>query len=453
MCRTSLNWAKAVADVLISAGQGPRNRRRGRPILGLEQLGERIVPAHLASTTIWNDTDRNHLWSDADNWSAGLPTASNVAVFNQTYSIFSSDDATFDNTVATANQTVAGIQTVNDYLGTLSLVGGFPLTVSSTSDTNTGFQWTTAASISQSTASDVLIITGGGTAANNVWGNGTIGLTTTQSNVYLNGGTTLRITSNASTLGDNLIVGEDLDGGSTVEFYNQAKTLTLNNNAGILVSDNTSDVTAANQLQFDTDVTQVGTDPMGLDAASSNSFIDNFGVITRSNNGTYQTGVPIKNDVGTYYSGVLDVKTSLWVSGQSASKTAGYAVDQVGGQTILENGATLQTPTTNGYFMSGGQLLTYGSGNDTITRAVKITGGTIEVSADTPSSQRFCSRITSWYSVSRSTGTRPASSISGESRRRSTPAASRCRRRGRSSRGPPCRRCRRRRSSAPPAPS
>ena len=383
MYRTPLKWAKEFAGVLTAgSGQAPRKQRRGRVILGLEELGERIVPS--ATPTIWKDTDGNHLWSDANNWSAGLPTASTIAVLNGTQT---NDGVTFDNSVVPANQTVAGIQTVNGYSGTLSLVGGIPLTVSSLpSDATTGFQWTTGASISQTAGNNTLVITGGGTAANNFWNAGTIGSTNVQGNVYVNGGSTFQITGAATALGDNLIIGQDTNGSSVLEFKNQTSTLTLNNNAYIKISDAVGSEASANQLLFDTDVTQPGTASKGLDfsASSPDSFIDNYGTITRSNAGTYQINVPIKNDVGAYYTGTLDLQSSLWVSGQSANKTAGYSVDQVGGQTILDttdtNPAKLQVSA--GFYMNAGQLLTYGSGVATIAGSATVAGGTIIVSSN-----------------------------------------------------------------------
>jgi hypothetical protein len=386
MRRATFQWAISVADELTSAGHGPRKRRRGRTISGPEQLDQRIVPAGSgggqSDITTWTNGAGTGLWSNPKNWNNGLPSPIMVAVLAPVNG--QSGTITYDPAVPQEDQTIGGLTTSSNFQGTLALAAGFPLTVSSVPNSSTGFQWTVPASITQATANDILIITGGGTAANNVWSNGSIGNTTTQGEVDIKGATTLQITGSASTLGDNLIIGADSFGGSTVEFYNQGQTLNLTNNAGILVQQDTDDGNPPNQILFDTNENQIGMANVGL-SGSASSFIDNFGTITRSNPGTYQINVPIKNEVGQVYNGQLVVQSStLYVSGQSP-KTAGYAVDQVGGITILASGGTLQVPATNGYLMSGGDLYTQGSGNDTITGAVNVTGGTIEVSQDNPS--------------------------------------------------------------------
>ncbi len=394
ICHATWQWgASAVANVLTSAGRTPRNRRRGRVISGPEPLDERIVPAQVTNWTNASPT-HNGLWSDPNNWDNGVPNRGLIAVLQPVGGV--SGTIVYDNAVPAPNQFVAGIKMQNGFNGTLSMAAGFPLTVDSdATDSTTGFKWSTTASISQATPGDVLIITGGGTAANNQWGAGTIGSTPVQGNIFIIGGTTLQITGSASTLGDNLIVGQDGAGSSVLEFNNQTSTLTMNNNAYIMVSDAVGSEASANQLLFDTDVTQPGTASNGLDHAanSGDSFIDNFGTITRSNAGTYQINVPVKNDAGQYYSGVLDVQSPLWVSGQSQNKTANFSVDQVGGETILDTThttpATLQVSAT--FFMNAGQLVTYGSsknaqimGSGAMTTAVSIYGGTLTISADDP---------------------------------------------------------------------
>ena len=277
------------------------------------------------------------------------------------------------------------------------MVSGKSLTVTSSAATNTGFQWNTPASISQSSTNDILIINGGGTAANNVWGNGSIGVTSTQGNVYINGYTTLQITGSASTLGDNLIIGQDGNGASTVEFYNQTATLQVNNSAYIQAADDTNDGPGPNQILFDTDLVHTGgTISKGLGLASpstTDSFIDNYGAITRNNPGMFQIDLPIKNEAssdGSTTHGELDLQSDLWVSGQSSNKTANYSVDQVGGETILDHSGTNTggLKTLAGFRMDAGQLLTYGGGDASIgitnahAIALNITGGTVDISAD-----------------------------------------------------------------------
>ncbi len=193
----------------------PRSRFHGRAIPQLEHLDERIVPAG-PTIDYWTNGAGTGLWSNAGNWSDGLPTVAKTAVFD---SGRSTADCKYDNTVATANQVVGGLWSLNGYAGKLSLMGGFSLTVQATADASAGFQWATNANIWQSTAGDVLIITGGTT--NNVWSNGTVNNNSTQSNLYINGGSTLQITGSASALGDNIIIGQDSHGGSTLDFYYQ----------------------------------------------------------------------------------------------------------------------------------------------------------------------------------------------------------------------------------------
>jgi hypothetical protein len=165
-------------------------------------------------------------------------------------------------------------------------------------------------------------------------------------------------------------------------------TLNVLNNAGILVSDATNDgASAPNQLLFDGDVTQAGMVAQGLSTMSTDSFIDNYGTIVRSNAGTFNTGLPIKNEASASgWPATLDVQSDLLVSGSSTTKTANNAVDQVGGRTIIENGSTL---AVNGFLMTAGQLLTYGAANATIARSsgftgtlLTVTGGTMQFSAD-----------------------------------------------------------------------
>ncbi len=334
-----------------------------------------------ADDTVWTDKTGDGKWSTAGNWDNGLPNATNIAVFNGD---MSQAICKLDNSVRLANRIVAGLQTDNDYTGTLKIVGVASLTVSSTSAANTGFQWDTNAKIYQSNASNVLIITGGGSETNNVWSNGIIGSGSNQSNLYINGGSTLQITEGALALGDNIIIGQDTNGGSTLEFYNQSCTLQVNNNSGIKVSDDLNYENPLNQILFDTNTTLTGHINQGLGTTSADSFIDNYGTIMRSNAGTYQTGLPIRNEMGTYYPGVLDLQSNLYVSGYSANKTANSSVDQEGGTTILENGATLQTG--RGFLQNSGQLLTYGADTATISTsggvALTITGGSIDISAD-----------------------------------------------------------------------
>ncbi len=403
---------------LLSGGRSslPRSAWDRRAILNVEQLDERIVPTvvgpfdrpldpaiYATGSTVWTDATGDKLWSTAGNWSGGLPGATKVAIFNPTEPNGSNDNCNFGTGVLDANRIVAGLDSsAGGYSGTLSLVSGKSLTISSNSATITGFRWKFG-NISQGSASDFLVISGGGSATTNVWNGGTINSNSTQSNLYINGASTLRITEGASALGDNIVIGQDRSGGSTLEFYNQTSTLQVNNNSGIQVSDDLNSETPRNQLLFDTDVTQLGKVSKGLATTSADSFIDNFGVITRSNAGRFETGLPIKNEAGTFYGGKLDLQSDMWVSGQSVNKTANVSVDQLNGETILENGATLDVAA--GLRMDDGQLLTYGGGQAIITAdaanvtALDIRGGTIELSADnnaTYGSLLVNTGVTSW---------------------------------------------------------
>jgi hypothetical protein len=360
------------------AAQGGGRRVR----LAVEQLDERIVP--VATPTFWQPAGLNQLWSNANNWTAGLPDNTMVASFDDRTILA----CTFDSAVLAANRTVAGLHIYGSFGPALTMSAGNALTISSLAgDTTTGFKMA-GASISQSGVSDIIIITGGGTAAYNEWSGGGITNVMAQRNLYINGSSTLWITDAASGLGDNITVGQDGNGGSTLEFNNQTSTLTVVNNAGILISDTTDDgATAPNKLLFDGDVTGVGKVTKGLSTTSSDSFIDNYGTVVRSNAGSFNTGLPIRNETSASgWPASLDIQSDLTVSGSSTSKTASVAVSQVGGNTILENGSTL---TVFGFKMTAGKLLTYGAANATIAAVsglllplVTVTGGTIQFSAD-----------------------------------------------------------------------
>ncbi|MBI2805942.1 MAG: hypothetical protein HYX68_13255, partial [Planctomycetes bacterium] len=271
---------------------------------------------------------------DANNWDNGLPTSSKVAVFNGALI----SGATFDSTVQAANRVVAGLKTENNWTATLSLTGGNSLTVSSLiNDTSTGFKWASG-DISQASSSDVLIIAGAGDGDNNAWSGGSISNMMALSNIYVNDYSTLRITASANTLGSNIIIGQDGHGGSTLEFLNQSATLFVTNNAYIKVSD-TSDDIGPNQILFSTDVTQGGTATKGLSTTSTDSFIDNFGTITRSNAGMYQIDLPIKNSTSSLYPTLLDLQSSLWISGKSLNKTANNQQFPAAGNTASFSGS------------------------------------------------------------------------------------------------------------------
>jgi hypothetical protein len=310
-------------------------------VLQVEELMQRIAPA--ANTALWTNMNNNNRWSDAGNWfQRVMPDATHIAVFSGTSS---NANVNFDNGFQAT--TIAGIQTTNAYSGILTLSSGHALTVQSlANDTTTGFQWT-GSSISQATANDVLIISGGGTAANNFWSGGTINSSAVQSNLYINGGTTLQITSGAATLGDTIVIGEDGQGGSTLEFHNQTSMLNVANNSAIVVAPEPM-FSNPNQILFDTDVTAPRNVSKELGTTSADSFIDNYGLITRSNAGTLEIGLPIKNEISPTTWSELDLQSNLYISGASQNKTQNYSLDQEGGYTILENGSTLQGSGTAG---------------------------------------------------------------------------------------------------------
>ena len=88
--------------------------RRG-PFLASNNWASDIVPAGF--TTTWIDADTNHLWSDANNWSNGLPIATKVAILSGSGTPSSNDYVSFDGDVLDANRVVLGLQTINDYHG------------------------------------------------------------------------------------------------------------------------------------------------------------------------------------------------------------------------------------------------------------------------------------------------------------------------------------------------
>jgi hypothetical protein len=370
-------------------GKPARKSWHGRAILKVEQLDERIVPA---ATTIWKPGMDNLLWSNANNWTAGLPDANKVAVFDANPNTGSPANCTYDGSVPLLNQVVAGLTTANQWAGTLSMTGGISLTVQPLiGDASTGFKWNAGptGTISQGTLSDLLIIWGGD-ATYNSWSGGNLG-GATLGEVDVNGRATLQVTGNATTLGDNIVIGRDF-GGSTLQFHDQVVTVTVTNNPYIGVSDSTTDA-AANTLLFDTDLTQPNTASKGLTRSattSGDSFIDNFATITRSNPGLFHIDLPIKNESGTYQTPTLDIRSpgptgGLWISGTSLNKTADKSVQQLAGKTILENGSTLRG---HGILIAGGDLQTYGTTECKITKeaglfdALTVTGGTITLSAD-----------------------------------------------------------------------
>ena len=348
----------------LSFGRKSSRQTKRYTALQVQQLDDRIVPA--APTTTWAPAGVDDLWSNAANWTNGLPDATKVAVFSGM-----TDGCIFDNTVQAVNQTVLGLQSENGFTGTLQMTGGFGLTVlASRTDLTTGFQWGSG-TISQSSLQDVLIIAGGG-GANNQWSGGTICNPIAQSNLYINGASTLQITGNAQALGDNIIIGQDGGGGSVLEFLNQARTLSVTNNASIQVSaiavrgdERTGPYSAPvsygqpaqspNRLLFDTDTTQIGMAHKGLSRDNTSSFIDNFGTITRSNLGTLQIDLPIRNEANS--PALLDVQSNLWISGRAPNGTANVAVDQEGGTTRLGTSATL---TCRGFVLNNGVLQSAG---------------------------------------------------------------------------------------------
>src|SRR5207244_8696621 len=133
---------------------------------------------------------------------------------------------------------------------------------------------------------------------------------------------------NADTIGDNIVIGQDGNGGSTREFYNQARTLTVTNNAALRVSavnlppppnpltmtsllgplnpytSPTNPYTSPlnpytpaalpNRILFDTNVTQVGMAEKALARDNATSFVDNYGTITGGGSGTVTHDLPIR---------------------------------------------------------------------------------------------------------------------------------------------------------------
>jgi hypothetical protein len=96
---------------------------------------------------------------------------------------------------------------------------------------------------------------------------------------------------------------------------------------------------------------------------------------TRESAGLYKIDLPIRNESAS----VLDVTCPLNVTSASASKTAGYSIDQEGGRTIIENGTTLTVG--KGFLMKAGSLNTYGTAQCTISLGtgsiVNVQGGTM----------------------------------------------------------------------------
>jgi hypothetical protein len=80
-----------------------------------------VVPAAL--TTTWTNAAANGPWSNAANWSRRLPDATKVVILDGNPNQGSNTDVTFDTSVQDANRTIAGLQTLNNYSHTLSLVG------------------------------------------------------------------------------------------------------------------------------------------------------------------------------------------------------------------------------------------------------------------------------------------------------------------------------------------
>jgi hypothetical protein len=151
-----------------------------RAILRVEQLDERVVPA--LATTTWTAGGSGN-WSNAANWSAGVPDATHVAVLAGGNGV----TITVDGNTQAANLTVGGLQS-GSFTGTLELATGKTLTVTSdVNDSTTGFQWLSNATIKSDSASDSILLTGGGTFSNNQFGAGTIDPAGTKATLYLRG--------------------------------------------------------------------------------------------------------------------------------------------------------------------------------------------------------------------------------------------------------------------------
>ena len=89
---------------------------------------------------IWTDADTTGLWSDPGNWSTGVvPTAANVAVFDDTQPGGSDANATVDTATS-----VGGLN-IDHYTGTVTL--GFPLTIGSNGLSQAGGTITGGASL------------------------------------------------------------------------------------------------------------------------------------------------------------------------------------------------------------------------------------------------------------------------------------------------------------------
>jgi len=355
-----------------------RSPWQDRAVLGVERLDERIVPA--VTVTHWT-VGASGIWSNAANWDNGVPDATHAAELVGTSGVTITLDS------LTTNMTIAGLTTHDpsgvfaDFTGTLELAKGATLTVTSdaTDTSNTGFKWTTNATIKNDHTTDSILLTGGGSTANNKFSAGTIG-SGNKATLYVAGGTDFLISASASALGDDLVIGKDdqgtASGNNWVTFHNQTQTLAINGGANITVNGPVSSLD--NWLVFDTDTTVPGMANQAISTAASSSYINNYDKVVRSGAGGISIDTPIYNNSGSE----LQLTAGLGVNKSNAT-TGNNSIDQQGGTTDLSGGVTLAL--AQGFLLNGGYLLTYGTATDTIDLiggTMTMSGGTLQISAD-----------------------------------------------------------------------
>jgi len=357
--------------------KAPRSAWHNRAVLGVEQLDVRIVPA--LTPTTWTPAGVNTNWSNAANWSAGVPDATHVA-------ILAGNGNTITLDTGTTNFTIGGLDTgtgASGFTGTLLLKSGNTLIVTADStDNSTGFKWRSSARIQANSAADSIQLSGSGTTSNNIFSGGAIGNTSSaKATLSVTGGDDFQITGSAATLAFDFVIGSATSAGNFVYFSNQTQTLALNAGANITIKAPVSGV--HNRVIFDTDTTVSGNVSQAISTASSSSYIDNYDqVIRRVGAGTVGIATPIKNETGSE----LQLTSSLAVVGSDAN---GNSIDQEGGKTDLSGGVTLST--SGNFLLNAGSLLTYGTTADTLSlgsggKTLNMTNALLQLSADDTSS-------------------------------------------------------------------
>ena len=316
-------------------------------------------------------------WTTTADWSAGVPTSSDLVVLNAagTYTVMSTANETIAelNTVSTAtlaissgtftitNGTGAGVQA-----GTISVANGATLEVTGTFD-NSG----TIALNSTGNATD-LMIAGNATLS----GNGKVTHSNNSGNAVVSNGAAATLTnvnntiSGAGTIGDSHLT---LINQGTIN-ANDSVALIINTGSNTITNSGTLEATSTGGLDIDSNVSNSTT----IEALGTNAIVVIESVITNTATGVILasgTNATVELDGATISGGTLET------SGSNAFiETVSGGADVLNGVTI-SSGSTVEinsgtTLTLGGTVTNSGTLLVNGG---TLNINGAVTGGMVEI--------------------------------------------------------------------------